>query len=179
MSALSERVTQSLAAQEACLTRALPALAEGGSRLAAALLRGNKLIALGCPEAAGHVAAEITGRLDCERAPLPAVSLSDNTAAPTAIANDYGPGQVCARQLAAAAKAGDFVLIFQLPGDAAARAAAAAAAKAGLETLTLEVPGAGTMVAVETFSVAGHLLCQAAEDEIRRARPELFPGGGR
>ena len=47
------------------------------------------------------MAAEFTGRYLLDRAPLPALALADNTAAVTAIANDYGFDQVFARQVRA------------------------------------------------------------------------------
>jgi D-sedoheptulose 7-phosphate isomerase len=48
---------------------------------------------------AQHLAAEFTGRYMLDRAPLPALALADNTAAVTAIANDYGFDRVFARQV--------------------------------------------------------------------------------
>jgi D-sedoheptulose 7-phosphate isomerase len=48
---------------------------------------------------AQHLAAEFTGRYMLDRAPLPALALADNTAAVTAIANDFGFDRVFARQV--------------------------------------------------------------------------------
>ena len=48
-----------------------------------------------------HVAGEFTGRFTTERAPLPAMALTSDTAALTCIANDYGYGSVFERQVRA------------------------------------------------------------------------------
>jgi D-sedoheptulose 7-phosphate isomerase len=50
---------------------------------------------------AQHVAAELVGRFLRQRRPLPAVALTTNTSILTALANDYGFGQVFARQVRA------------------------------------------------------------------------------
>ena len=174
MAELSERVRVSLAAQEQFLTAHALLLARAGANLGAALARGNKLIAFGCPTVAQHVAAELTGRFSAERRGLAAVSLSENPSAVTAIANDYGEAQVYARQLAALASPGDFVLALMAGVDPAARAALGEAQQMGLETLALEMPGVEETVVAETFLTAAHLLCEAAEAELARLRPEWF-----
>ena len=50
---------------------------------------------------AAHLAAEFVGRCTRDRRALPAICLTDNTAAVTAIANDYGYEQVFVRQVQA------------------------------------------------------------------------------
>ena len=177
MAELSERVRASLAAQEQYLTTHASLLARAGANLGAALARGNKLIALGCPTVAQHIVAELTGRFSAERPGLAALSLFENPSAVTAIANDYGPARVYARQLAALALPGDFVLTLVAGVDPAARAALEEARQMGLETLALEMPGSEEAVAAETFLTAAHLLCEAAEVELARLRPEWFTAG--
>ena len=54
---------------------------------------------------ATHIAAEFVGRFLLERRALPALSLSDNASAVTAIGNDYGYEQVFARQVEALGRA--------------------------------------------------------------------------
>lgn len=56
---------------------------------------------------AQHFAAELTGRFLLERNGYPAIALSTDTSALTAIANDYGFKKVFSRQLDALAVAGD------------------------------------------------------------------------
>src|SRR5689334_10600530 len=58
-----------------------------------ALRNGNKIFFLGNGGSAAqaqHLAAELVGRFLENRAPLPALSLSTDTSALTAIGNDYG-----------------------------------------------------------------------------------------
>src|SRR5580765_4241629 len=59
---------------------------------------------------AQHVAAEFVGRFVGERRALPAVALTTNSSALTAIANDYGFEEVFSRQLEAQARAGDVAI---------------------------------------------------------------------
>ena len=57
------------------------------------LLEGNKIMLCGNGGSASdaqHIAAEIVGRYVKERKSLPAISLSTDTSALTAIGNDYG-----------------------------------------------------------------------------------------
>jgi phosphoheptose isomerase len=175
MAELSERVKNSLATQEQYLNLHLPLLVRAGASLAAALARGNKLIVLGCPIVAQHMAAELTGRFATERPGLPAVCLSDNTSAVTAIMNDYGRDRVYVRQLTAVALPGDFVLGFMAGIDHAAQDGIDHAQRGGLETLVLEVPGVNEWMAAEVFLTAAHLLVEEVEAELPRLQPEWFP----
>ena len=142
MAELSERVRSSLAQQEEFLTRHSAALVSAGVKLGAALARGNKLITLGCPTVAQHLAAEITGRFSAPRRGLPAIWLSENPSSLTAITNDYGREHVYERELSALAQPGDFVLALVAGDDPAACKAVPLAKKLSLEILVLELPGA-------------------------------------
>ena len=67
------------------------------------LLAGNG----GSAADAQHIAAEFVGRFVNDRAPLPAIALTTDTSALTAIGNDYGFEQVFARQVRALGRKGD------------------------------------------------------------------------
>ena len=175
MPEISERVKLSLQAQENYLTTHLPVLMQAGASLGAALARGNKLLALGCPTIAQHMVAELTGRFVLERPGLPAICLSENNSAVTAILNDYGRNRVYVRQLMALAQSGDFVLGFLAGGEQAAQDGIDQAQQMGLETLALELPGVEEGTATETFLIAAHLLCEKAEAELQRLQPDRFP----
>ena len=57
------------------------------------LKKGNKIIFCGNGGSAGdsqHLAAELMGRYKVDRKPLPAIALTVDTSAITAIGNDYG-----------------------------------------------------------------------------------------
>ena len=59
---------------------------------------------------AQHFAAELVGRYEKERKAWPAIALTTDTSAMTAIGNDYGFDRVFARQIEALGKAGDVAI---------------------------------------------------------------------
>jgi D-sedoheptulose 7-phosphate isomerase len=81
------------------------------AELLAEVLRAGGTIYLcgngGSAADAQHVAAELVGRFLRQRRPLPAVALTTNASILTAVANDYGFGQVFARQVHAQVTARD------------------------------------------------------------------------
>jgi D-sedoheptulose 7-phosphate isomerase len=66
---------------------------------------------------AQHVAAEFTGRFKLDRKPLPALALTVDTSAITAIGNDFGFDSVFSRQLSAIASPGDLLWILSTSGN--------------------------------------------------------------
>src|SRR3954452_24168646 len=100
---VEQSIRESLAAQERVLEMAGD-IERAAALTAEALRGGGKLVCFGNGGSAAdatHVAAEFVGRFLRERAALPALSLSDNASAVTAIANDYGYERVFARQVEA------------------------------------------------------------------------------
>ena len=59
---------------------------------------------------ASHFAGEIVGKFNKDRRALPAISLTDNQAIITAVANDFGYEHVFVRQLESLAKPGDILI---------------------------------------------------------------------
>ena len=109
-------------------------------RCIGALQRGNKLLICGNGGSAAdaqHMAAELVGRFISDRAAIPAVALTTDTPALTAIANDYGYDAVFARQVAALANAGDVLLAISTSGNSQSIIAACREA----QTLDCEVLG--------------------------------------
>jgi D-sedoheptulose 7-phosphate isomerase len=81
---------------------------------------GNKLILFGNGGSAAdaqHIAAEFTGRYVKERIGLPAIALTTDTSALTAIGNDYGFDFVFSRQIEAIAKEGDVIIGISTSGN--------------------------------------------------------------
>src|SRR4051812_45467411 len=69
-----------------------------------ALRNGKKLVIFGNGGSAAdaqHFAAELVGRFEKERPGLPAIALTTDTSALTAISNDYSYDEVFARQVQA------------------------------------------------------------------------------
>ncbi|OGD75470.1 MAG: phosphoheptose isomerase [Candidatus Coatesbacteria bacterium RBG_13_66_14] len=84
-----------------------------------ALQAGRKVLLCGNGGSAAdaqHFAAELVGRFETERRPLPAVALSANTSNLTAIGNDYGFDEVFARQVDALGRARDVLVAISTSG---------------------------------------------------------------
>ncbi|HLJ22395.1 MAG TPA: D-sedoheptulose 7-phosphate isomerase [Stellaceae bacterium] len=78
-----------------------------------ALEGGGKLLFFGNGGSAGdaqHLATELTVRYIRDRAPIPAIALTTDTSALTAIGNDLGFDQLFARQVQALGRAGDLAI---------------------------------------------------------------------
>ena len=96
------------------------AIARAGTALAEALKGGRKVLACGNGGSAAdsqHFAAEIVGRFERERPGMPAVALTVDTSAITAIANDYDWNSVFSRQVRALGQPGDVLLGISTSGN--------------------------------------------------------------
>ena len=84
-------------------------------------LAGNNKILLagngGSAADAQHIAAELTGRFRREREGLPAIALTTDTSALTAIGNDYGFEQIFARQIEALGCKDDLFIAISTSGN--------------------------------------------------------------
>ncbi|HEU4450354.1 MAG TPA: SIS domain-containing protein [Gaiellaceae bacterium] len=176
----------------AALERDVPVLEAWGARLAHALLRGGRLLAVGNGGSAAqaqHLTSELVGRYVDERIPLSALALHAESSSLTAIANDYGAEAAYARQVRAHGRPGDVLLALSTSGRSPNVLAAAEAARAGrlavwaltgpapnrlaaLAEESLAVEAAATATVQEAHQVAIHLLCAAVDREV-----ELATGG--
>jgi D-sedoheptulose 7-phosphate isomerase len=94
---------------------------EVARRLIKALQAGKKLVVFGNGGSAAdaqHFAAELVGRFEKARPGLPAIALTTDTSALTAIANDFSYDQVFARQVQAIVQPGDVVVGISTSGNA-------------------------------------------------------------
>lgn len=92
---------------------------EIAEKIIEAFRNGNKLFAIGNGGSAAqaqHFTAELVGKFAAERRALPAISLTTDTSALTAIANDYGYENVFVRQLEALGERGDVLLTLSTSG---------------------------------------------------------------
>jgi D-sedoheptulose 7-phosphate isomerase len=86
------------------------------------LKKGNKILLFGNGGSAAdsqHIAAEIVGRYKTERKGLPAIALTTDSSALTAIGNDYGYLNVFSRQVEALANKGDVLIGISTGGSSA------------------------------------------------------------
>lgn len=128
-----------------------------------------------------HFISEFTGRYEKERRAYPAIALTTDTSALTAIANDYGYAQVFARQLEALARPGDVLFALSTSGNSANVVAAVEYARSqGITTVgvlgrdggkllsrvehALVIPETGTARIQEAHILILHLLCEAFEE---------------
>jgi D-sedoheptulose 7-phosphate isomerase len=82
--------------------------------------RGNKVLICGNGGSAAdaqHIAAEFVGRYETERVALPAIALTTDTSALTALANDYDFERIFARQVDALAREGDLLIAISTSGN--------------------------------------------------------------
>lgn len=154
--------------------------------ISGALRAGNKVMFCGNGGSAAdaqHLAAELVGRFALERDPLPALALSDNVAALTAIANDYTYGEVFARAVRGLGSPRDVLVALSTSGRSAnVLEALAAAREKGLVTVVfvghpgspmeadadhvLRVPGPGTARIQEGQMVLAHTILELVEREV-------------
>ena len=179
-----------LAEHAAVATATKAALREPFARLVAACARslraGGKLLFFGNGGSAAdaqHLATEFVVRYVRDRAPIPAIALTTDSSALTAIGNDLGFEQLFARQIAALGRAGDVAIGIStsgrsqnvLKGLEQARAMKLVAAglggrdggaMKGLADPLLVVPSETTSRIQEMHIMLGQMLCGALEHEL-------------
>jgi D-sedoheptulose 7-phosphate isomerase len=115
-----------------------------GDHLALVLLGGGRLLACGNGGSAAqaqHLTSELVGRYRHERQPFSAIALHAETSTVTAIANDYPPDLLFARQVQAHGRPGDVFVALSTSGRSPNVVAALRTARqAGLTTWVLTGP---------------------------------------
>jgi len=132
------------------MAETLPAqIARAGEALARAIQSGHKALACGNGGSAAdsqHFAAEMVGRFERERPGMPAIALTTDTSALTAIANDYDYDRVFSKQVEALGNAGDVLLGISTSGNSKNVVEAMKAAQAkGLIVIALTGRDGGAM----------------------------------
>lgn len=134
-------------------------IVEAASLLIAALDRGHKILLCGNGGSAAdsqHIAAELTGRyLKKDRRPLPAIALTTDTSALTAVSNDFGFEQVFARQVRALGIPGDILICISTSGNSKNIIEACLTAKElGMTTVSLTGGSGGKLREIADMSLA-------------------------
>jgi len=158
-------------------------IAEACTIITECIKGGNKVLLFGNGGSAAdaqHIAAEFTGRFVKERKSLPAIALTTDTSAITAIANDYGYDRIFERQVEGLAVSGDVVLGISTSGNSPNVVNALQLAKTiGCKTIgfsgrdggrmtdlcnvNLVVPSANTARIQEMHILIGHIICTAVD----------------
>jgi phosphoheptose isomerase len=149
-----------------------------------AVISGHKVMLCGNGGSAAdaqHIAAELVGRFVIERRPLPAIALTTDTSALTAIGNDYGYEHVFSRQVEALGNPGDVLIAITTSGTSKNVVAAVQSARAlGMKIIGLTgakgaafvasceggvaVPSLNTARIQECHIAIGHLLCEVLDE---------------
>jgi D-sedoheptulose 7-phosphate isomerase len=183
----AERVRESVALQAQLAEDGhVDQLVRAAGLIADALRGARKLVLFGNGGSAAdaqHIAAEFVGRFLRERSPLPALALTVNASAVTAIANDYGYEEVFARQVRAFGAAGDVACGISTSGNSLnVIRGLEAARELGMRTLGLTgadggrmhgvcdeclcFPSASTPRIQEGHILMAHVICEIVEDEL-------------
>lgn len=151
-----------------------------------AILRGNKILLAGNGGSAAdaqHIAAEFVGRFVKERQSFPALALTVDTSALTAIANDYGFERVFARQIEGLGNEGDVFIGISTSGNSASIIKAAEKAREkglkialflgrdggilrGMGDAEIIVPSVVTAHIQEMHILIGHIICQFIDENL-------------
>jgi D-sedoheptulose 7-phosphate isomerase len=151
-----------------------------------ALQAGKKLLVFGNGGSAGdaqHMAAELVGRFERERAAMAAIALTADTSVLTSVANDYSYKQVFARQVEALGQPGDVAFGISTSGESPNVVIALQVAKArGLKTVALtgrdggsvgraadihvNVPDQSSARVQEVHRTLIHVICEVIEENL-------------
>lgn len=174
------------------LERCGDSIANAAAVVTDALLAGNKILIFGNGGSAAdaqHIAAELVGRFVAERRALPAIALTVDSSALTAIANDYGFDQVYARQVRALGRPGDVAIAISTSGRSPnILAAVEAAREQGLKVVGLTgakgsafaelcdacvvVPSTNTARIQEIHITVGHVICEVVDARVLAHVPD-------
>lgn len=154
-----------------------------GNLICQTLEAGNKILLCGNGGSAAdaqHIAAELVGRYEQDRRSWPAIALTTDTSALTALSNDFGYEQVFARQVEGLAQKGDLLIAISTSGKSTSIIRAVEKAKeVGCRTLglsggdggdltgicdeTLIVPSDRTSRIQEAHITIAHLWCEMVD----------------
>ncbi len=150
------------------------------------LEKGKKILICGNGGSAAdaqHIAAEFVGRYETERIGLPAIALTTDTSALTALGNDYGFERIFARQVEALASEGDLLIAISTSGNSPNIIAAVMSAREiGCRTIGMTgakgkklaslcdrcvlVPAERTARIQEAHITIGHIWCEIVDAKL-------------
>lgn len=126
---------------QALLDSQLDQIEATGRLICETLAAGSKILLCGNGGSAAdaqHIAAELVGQYERVRRAFPAIALTTDTSALTAISNDHGYDEVFARQVEALGVAGDLLIAISTSGKSPSVIKAAEKARAiGCKTIAL------------------------------------------
>ena len=188
-SLILDRLKRSIAAKEDFVRASMADMLRLAGMIRATLEAGGKLLIFGNGGSAAdaqHMAAEFVNRYLIDRRPLPALALTTDSSALTAIGNDFSFEQVFAKQIEELGKKEDLALGISTSGNSAnvlrgmeaagligmQRAALTGGVRcpggslAPLCDIVLNVPSDATPHIQETHLFIEHLLCELVERQM-------------
>jgi D-sedoheptulose 7-phosphate isomerase len=179
------RVLKDAAAAHERMTAGASSVVAVADAIARSLKAGGSVLVFGNGGSAAdaqHFAAELVGRYEKERRAWPALALTTDTSALTAIGNDYGFDRVFARQVEALGRQGDVAIGISTSGNSPnVLKALEAAAERGMITVAMTGKGgkAGALAAhhiavqeertariQEVHATVLHVICELVEQEL-------------
>jgi D-sedoheptulose 7-phosphate isomerase len=184
---MKDLIVSALRAHQAAISQIeeglLPVIEIAATQIVECFRRDNRVFLCGNGGSAAdaqHIAAEFVGRYHRERRSLPAIALSTDTSALTAIGNDYGFDSVFGRQLEGLGRPGDVLIAITTSGNSAnILRAIDSARKVGIYSigllggyggtaksrvdLPLVVPSASVARIQEAHILIGHIICAAVD----------------
>jgi len=165
----------------------IPVVEKTAEMIADTFERGNKVLICGNGGSAAdaqHLAAEFVGRYEAERKGLPAIALTTDTSAITALANDYSFDRIFSRQVEALASEGDLLIGISTSGNSPNVIAAVMAARdrgctvigmtgasgkklASLCDECVVVPATRTARIQEVHITIAHIWCEILDDKMK------------
>jgi D-sedoheptulose 7-phosphate isomerase len=180
---LTNSLQEHLETLQKLLQSSLPVIERSGWLICEALTHGKKILLCGNGGSAAdaqHIAAELVGYYENQRRSWPAIALTTDTSALTAVSNDLGFEHVFARQVAGLAQPGDVLIAISTSGKSKNVLRAVEQAKeigcktialtgASAETLrslcdvVVEIPATRTSRIQEAHITIGHLWCEMVD----------------
>jgi D-sedoheptulose 7-phosphate isomerase len=180
---LTNSLQEHLATIQKLLDASLPEIERSGQMICEALSSHRKVLLCGNGGSAAdaqHIAAELVGCYEKQRRSWPAIALTTDTSALTAVSNDLGYDQVFARQVAGLAQTGDVLIAISTSGKSPnVLRAAERARELGCKTIALTgataeplgalcdvvvaVPSSRTSRVQEAHITIGHLWCEMVD----------------
>ena len=117
---IKSMIVNSVKVKNSVVNQLTEKIEESAKLILETLRNGNKIILAGnggSASQATHIAAEYTGRFRIERKSLPAISLTTDTSALTALGNDYGFEKIFERQIEGIGNKGDVFIAISTSGN--------------------------------------------------------------
>ena len=172
------------------LSSLVPEIRKSGELLVDTFRSGRKVLICGNGGSAAdaqHLAAEFVGRYETERISLPAIALTTDTSALTAIGNDYGFERTFSRQIESLASEGDCLVAISTSGNSPNVIAAVMEARrrgtrvigltgrggkklASLADAAILAPSARTARVQEVHLAVIHIWCEIVDSAFARSK---------